>query len=163
MLAPVALACVAGGVGWAKLFTLTARFGRNAAYAGAALALVLAAVLLIAPARQLKPDYQSTVDEAHLNAALSRAIDAVGGPARVRACGSTTTGPFQVTPLAWRLDVHIQDIDVVPALPGSVFRAGPPPHTIPGAPAVAVGDTRFKPVATVDPWQVLQACAGGIS
>jgi hypothetical protein len=163
MLAPVALACVAGGVGWARLFGLAARHGRNAAWAGTAAALVIAGVLLISPARVLDPDYRSTVDEAHLNAALSDAIEAAGGPARVRACGTSTTGPFQVTPLAWRLDVHVQDVDLVPIAPGSVFRAGPPPHSIPGAPAVAVGDPRFRPVATADPWQVLQTCTGGSS
>ncbi len=163
MLAPVALACVVGGVGWARLFALAGRFGRQAAYAGTAAALVLAAVLLIAPARRLDPAYRSTVDEAHLNDALSGAIDAVGGPARVRACGPSVTGPFQVTPLAWRLDEHMQDVDLVPQVPGSVFRAGPPPRDIPGAPAIAVGDARLRPVARSGPWQVLQACSGGSS
>jgi hypothetical protein len=163
MLAPVGLACLTGAVGWARLFALPARFGRTAATAGVVAGLVVAAALIVAPARRLDPDIRSTVDEAHLNDALSGAIDAVGGPARVRACGSSTTGPFQVTPLAWRLDVHIQDVDVVPALPGSVFRAGPPPHDIPGAPAVAVGEASWKPVARSGPWEVLQACSGGTS
>lgn len=163
MLAPVGLACVVGGVGWARLFALSARWGRTAAVAGTAAALVIAGVLLISPARQLDPDYRSTVDEAHLNDALSDAITAVGGPARVRACGPTVTGPFQVTPLAWRLHVHMQDVDLVPQVPGSVFRAGPPPHDIPGAPAIAVGDARLQPVARSGPWQVLQACSGGTS
>ena len=36
MLAPVALACVVGGVGWARLFALAGRFGRTAASAGTA-------------------------------------------------------------------------------------------------------------------------------
>lgn len=163
MLAPVALACVAGAVGWAKLFGLPGRYGRAAATAGAVAGLVVAAVLLIAPARQLGPDLRSTFNEARLNDALSGAIDEVGGPARVRACGPAVTGPFQVTPLAWRLDVHIQDVDLVPEVPGSVFRAGPPPRDIPGAPAVAVGDSRLQPAARVGPWQVLQACSGGAS
>lgn len=163
MIAPVALTCLAGGVGWAKVFALTGRFGRNAAFAGAAAALVVAAILLIAPAKRLEPDYRSTVNEAHLNDALSGAIADVGGPARVRACGTMTTGPFQVTPLAWRLDVHIQKVDLVPTVPGSVFRAGPLPRSIPGAPAVSVGDSRWKPVARSGPWEVLQSCSGGVS
>ena len=163
MIAPVALACVVGAVGWARLFALPARYGRRAATAGLVAGLVVAAVLLISPARALGPGYRSTVDEAHLNDALSRAIDAVGGPARVRACGTSVIGPFQVAPLAWRLDVHLQDVDLVPNAPGTVFRAGPPPHDIPGAPAVAVGDARFRPVARSGPWEVLQSCSGGTS
>jgi hypothetical protein len=163
MLAPVALACLTGAVGWAKLFTIPAHWGRSAATAGVVAGLVLAAVLVVSPARDLDPAYRSTVDEAHLNDALSGAIEDVGGPARVRACGPTVTGPFQVTPLAWRLHVHMQDVDLVPQVPGSVFRAGPPPHDIPGAPAIAVGDARLRPVARSGPWEVLEACSAGTS
>ena len=163
MIAPVALFCLTGAVGWARLFALAARFGPRAAAAGVLAGVVLAAALLISPGRDLHGNVRSTIDEARLNNALTGAIDAVGGPARVRACGSSTTGPFQVTPLAWRLDVHIQDVDVVPALPGSVFRAGPPPHDIPGAPAVAVGEEAWKPVARSGPWEVLQSCSDGPS
>ncbi len=158
MIAPVALACLAGGVGWGRAFALSARLGRGAAWAGAALAVALAALLLVSPARQLRPDYDSTVDEAHLNQALSGAIADVGGAAQVRACGTMTTGPFQVTPLAWRLDVHIRDVDLVPTVPGTVFRAGPPPRDIPGAPSVSVGDPRWKAVGRSGPWEVLQSC-----
>jgi hypothetical protein len=76
----------------------------------------------------------------------------------VRACGSVTTGPFQVTALAWKLDVHIRRIDLVPTVPGTVFRSGPMPRSIPGAPPITVGDPRWQAVAHVDPWEVLQTC-----
>lgn len=163
MIAPVALACLAGGLGWAKAFALAGRLlapraGRAAAAAATVVALVVAAALLLAPADRLPGDWRSARDEAHLMEALDRAIAAAGGPARVRACGSITTGPFQVTPLAWKLDVHIRRVDLVPTVPGTVFRSGPMPRSIPGAPPITVGDPRWRPAAHVDPWEVLQTC-----
>jgi hypothetical protein len=151
MLAPVAVACLVGGLGWGKLFAL----GRTP---GTVVGLVLAAVLLISPAKLLPDNYTAVRNEARLNDALSGAVKAAGGPARIRACGAATTGPFQVTPLAWRLDVHAKEVQLVPLIPGSIFRAGPEPRAIPGAPQVAVGDARWKQAARYGPWQVLQAC-----
>jgi hypothetical protein len=152
MIAPVAIACVVGGVGWGRLFAL----GRTP---GVVAGLVIAVVLLVSPARLLDDDYRSVRNEARLNDALSGAVNAAGGAAKVRACGPATTGPFQVTPLAWRLDVHAEKIQLVPLVPGSVFRAGPEPRSIPGAPDVAVSDPRWKAVAHSGPWEVLEACA----
>lgn len=156
MIAPVAIACVVGGVGWGKVFAL----GRAP---GIVAGLVIAAVLLIAPAKLLPDNYRALRNEAQLNDALSGAVKAAGGATKVRACGGSTTGPFQVTPLAWRLDVHAEDVQLVPLIPGSVFRAGPEPRSIPGAPDVAVGDARWKQAASYGPWQVLQACSTATS
>jgi hypothetical protein len=151
MLAPVALLCVAGGVGWGRAFALA---GAPGLLVGAA----VAGALLVAPARVLPDDLRTSRNEALLNDALSGAVRAAGGPAAVRACGPATTGPFQVTALAWRLDVPIEDIQLVPLVPGSVFRAGPAPRAIPGAPQVVVDDPRWKRAVHFGPWEVLRAC-----
>jgi hypothetical protein len=156
MIAPVALACVAGGIGWGAI---VARLpGPRVAMAAASL--VLAAALLLTAAREIPLDARAARNEARLMDALSAAVREAGGAPAVRACGGSTTGPFQVTALAWRLDVPIEDVLLVPIAPGSVFRSAPPPRTIPGAPAIVVGDARWKPAAHADPWQVLQACRG---
>ncbi len=156
MIAPVAIACVVGGVGWGRLFAL----GRTP---GMVAGVVIAAVLLISPAKLLPDNVRAVRNEADLNASLSDAVAAAGGAAKVRACGPATTGPFQVTPLAWRLDVHAADVQIVPLVPGSVFRAGPPPRPLPGAPEVAVSDPRWKVAARSGPWEVLEACATSAS
>ncbi len=158
MIAPVGLLCVVGGLGWAKAFALAGRLGPTAAAAATIAALAIAAALLVSPAKILPDNARAVRNEARLMDALTGAVDAAGGPAKVRACGSITTGPFQVTPLAWRVETHIRRIDLVPTVPGTVFRSAPPPRTIPGAPPIDVGDRRWKAVARVDPWQVLQAC-----
>jgi hypothetical protein len=151
MIAPVAAACVVGGVGWGRVFAL----GRTP---GMIAGVLVAAVLLIAPAKLLPDAYRGVRDEANLNAALTDAVNAVGGPARVRACGDATTGPFQVSPLAWRLDVHLQDVQYIPRAPGTIFRGGPLPQSIPGAPTVVENDPKWRVVADSGPWEVLQAC-----
>lgn len=158
MIAPVALTCIAGGLGWARAFALAGRFGPAASRTGAIAAVAIAAVLLISPAELLPGNARAVRSEARLMDALSGAVERAGGPAHLRACGSITTGPFQVTPLAWRVDTHIRRIDLVPTVPGTVFRSGPMPRDIPGAPPIAVGDPRWKAVARSGPWQVLQAC-----
>jgi hypothetical protein len=154
MIAPVALTCVAGGAGWAWAFGRIPRVG-------AVLAVVVAAALLVSPASHLDDDARAVRSEARLNDALSGAIAAAGGPDAVLGCGTVTTGPFQVTALAWKLDAPIRRIDLVPTTPGTVFRSFPGEREIPGAPVIVVsGDPRWQEAAHVDPWQVLQACRG---
>ena len=155
MIAPIALACVAGGVGWGRATRLVPRIGPI-------VGLALAAALLVSPAGLLPDDLRAARNEARLMDALSGAIAATGGAERVLDCGTVTTGAFQVTALAWKLDAHIRRIDLVPTVPGTVFRSAPEPRTIPGAPVLVVGDPRWRPVAHVDPWEALQACREGL-
>jgi hypothetical protein len=85
-------------------------------------------------------------------------VHASGGAAAARSCGSITTGPFQVTALAWRLDVPIRRIGLTPNAPGVVFRAAPNPRDTPNAPLLAVSDPAFHPVARTATWQALSTC-----
>lgn len=158
MIAPVALICLAGGTAWGWAF---GHIPRAPARASLVAGLAIAAALLVAPASDLDDDLRAMRNEARLNGALSDAIAAAGGADAVLACGSVTTGAFQVTPLAWKLDAHIRRIDLVPTVPGTVFRSYPGPREIPGAPVIVVNDDpRWQEAAHVDPWQVLQACRG---
>jgi hypothetical protein len=85
-------------------------------------------------------------------------VRAGGGASAVRRCGSVATGPFQVTALAWRLDVPIGRVGLRPHAPGSLFRAGPQPRPIPGAPPIGVKDRRFHTIARAQSWQVVATC-----
>lgn len=160
MIAPVALACVAGGTAWGWTLQRLAHAGAHARAITVA-GLAVAAALLVAPAAQLDDDARAVRNEARLNAALAEAIAATGGADAVLACGSVTTGPFQVTPLAYQLGAHIRRVGLEPSVPGAVFRAYPGPRVIPGAPPVVIDDeTPWHEAAHVDPWQVLRSCAG---
>ena len=75
-----------------------------------------------------------------------------------RRCGTVATGPFQVTALAWRVRMHIENVAVTPRAPGTVFRATPNPAAIPRGPDIAVFDPAFRPVAENASWQALSAC-----
>lgn len=156
MIAPVALTCVAGGAAWGWAFSRIPR-----PPLGAALGLATAAALLVSAASHLDDDARAVRNQAQLNDALSGAIAAAGGPNAVLDCGTVTTGPFQVTALAWKLDAHIRRVGLVPTAPGTVFRSYPGAREIPGAPVIVVNeDPRWREAAHVDPWQVLQACRG---
>jgi len=58
---------------------------------------------------------------------LVSAIDDTGGPQRMLACGTITTNNFQVTMVAWYLDVPINRVW---ATPGSLTKPGVPPNVI---------------------------------
>jgi hypothetical protein len=152
LIAPVALACVAGG----------AALGRLARRVDPRVAVVLA-LAAIAPfaalrASDLRGDARAVRNEARLMDDLSTVVRASGGAGALRRCGSITTGPFQVTALAWRLDVPIDRVGLSPRVPGTVFRAGPLPRAIPHAPPMAVRDSAFRPVARSVSWQALSTC-----
>jgi hypothetical protein len=152
LIAPVGLACVAGGAALGRLVRgLDARV---------AVALALAAVAPFAALRagELRTDARAISNESLLMDDLSSVLRASGGASAVRACGSVATGPFDVTALAWRLDVPIRSVGLTPRAPGTVFRAAPGPRTIPHAPPIAVHDTAFRPLARTAAWQTLSTC-----
>src|SRR3954451_2355460 len=90
LIAPIGLACVAGG----------AALGRLAARLDTRLAIALA-LIAVAPFAALRPDglrahARAVRNEARLMDDLSAAVRTSGGAAAVRRCGSVATGPFQV-------------------------------------------------------------------
>ena len=152
LIAPIGLACVAGG---AALGQLVHRLGPRWA-----IAVTIAAVVPFVALRVTDLRTQATLvgNEAALMKDLSAVVRASGGPGAARSCGSITTGPYQVTALAWRLNVHIERIGLNAVAPGVVFRAAPQPRQTPKAPLLAAPEPAFRPVARTATWQALSTC-----
>jgi hypothetical protein len=89
---------------------------------------------------------------------LARAVEKAGGAARLRACGHAYTAPFLVPAVAWRLHVHMEQVDLEPERPAVVFRV----HTNPGEHAqpslMTLGDTPLQTLAVTHDWRILTAC-----
>src|SRR5262249_7288512 len=109
-------------------------------------------------AGDIRDDGRAVRNEARLMDDLTSVVNASGGAAHVRRCGSVATGPFQVTALAWRLNVPIKRVGLAVRAPATVSRAAPAPRGIPNAPAVAVHDPAFQPVARTLAWQAVSTC-----
>lgn len=174
LIAPVALACVLGGVGWMRLAAMAGRTVMPAAVrrdgAGSAgpsrapaiaavIAVIVAAVLVIGPASQLPENVRAARNEARLMDTLDDALSLAGGPRDVLGCGAVTTGPFQVPALAWRLNSPIRRVTYMPVQPGIVFRAAPAPNEISGAPVIPLRGSRWQITGRTGPWQVVRACS----
>jgi hypothetical protein len=123
-----------------------------------ALAVLALAPSVLARADDLADDASAARNEARLMDDLDAAVSVAGGPGAVRGCGGAFTGPFQVPALAWRLDTHLEYVQLEPVAPGTVFRSAPMPRGIPGAPRVEVTDPAFRPVGRTSSWQVLSSC-----
>ena len=89
---------------------------------------------------------------------LTAAVRAAGGAHAVTGCGSVTTGPFQVTALAWRLHAPIRGVGLHARAPGTIFR----PALVPAGP-VGGEEQGFHEVARSGSWQVLSTCVPGRS
>ena len=146
LMAPAGLACVVAGVTWARAF-------ERIPAAGALVGIVVAAALLWSPFSDVRADLRLVGQDARKTSRLDQAVTAAGGARAVLRCGLPTVGPFQVTALAWRLDVPIRRVGYIPQATGTVFRIGPKP----------VLGASWHQVAVVPPWQVMQSCgvAGG--
>ena len=154
LIAPVALSCVAGGAALGELLARVAQ--RPALQIALAVALLVPAVAVRAD--DLAGDGRAVRNEARLMDDLTLAVRNRGGADAITRCGSVTTGPFQVTALAWRLHAPIHGVGLTPRAPGTVFRAGGPPQPIPGAPPLAVPEPPFRIVTRTQAWQVLSTC-----
>jgi hypothetical protein len=154
LIAPIGLACLAGGIGLAQLGE---RFAPGRPMLVVGLTVVLVAIPIATRQDDLRADAQAAHNEARLMDDLTLAVNRAGGPASLRRCGRVAIGPFQVTALAWRLNVPIQRIQTVPAIPGTLFRAAPQPREITGAPALPT-PPGYHAVAGTRAWQALSTC-----
>jgi hypothetical protein len=154
LIAPISLACVAGGIGLAQLAERLAP-GRATLVLG--LTVVLLAIPIATRQDDLRADAEAAHNEARLMDDLTLVINRAGGPASLRRCGRVAIGPFQVTALAWRLDVPIQRIQTKPIIPGTLFRAAPQPRQISGAPPLPT-PRGYHAVAQTRAWQALSTC-----
>jgi hypothetical protein len=156
---PLALCCVVAGVGLAELAALAGRAvpGRWGTLGAAGVIALAAGASLALRVDRVGRDARALGYEARLNGDLPAAIRAAGGRSRVLGCGTPSTGPLEVSLLAYRLGVHISQVQAAAIVPGTVFQA-PPTSSEPPAPAIPA-DQRLSAVARVGRWRVLAACA----
>jgi hypothetical protein len=133
-----ALIGIVAGVGWAWAGLALARLVRriprvstpSSATAGGLVA--LAAFIAVPPwigrnVTSIPATHGSLIYQARLRENLTTAVNELGGPAKVRSCGTVMTEGFQVPMVAWTLGVHTIQIE---APPGSLANPGPPPNVI---------------------------------
>jgi len=148
---PAALVCVIGGVGWVDLVRgVRARLGAPAAGVLAIVLVAASASFVIADVRELRASALRMRSEAHFYSTLPAVIAKAGGAARVKACGSVFTGPFQVQAVAWYLHMHGDDVEIVASPPGITF-----------APRYSAlsRDARFPKLTETSKWVVGRNCA----
>jgi hypothetical protein len=138
LVAPIALASAAGGIG---LGGLAAPFAARPRIIAAVVLVALGSVVA-ARASDVIDDGKAAANEARLMADLTAAIRAAGGRERVQ---------------AWRLNRPIARIRTNAVVPGTVFRTPPPPREITGGPPIAL-PPGFHQVARTKGWQVLSSC-----
>jgi hypothetical protein len=123
LILPAAVMIVAAGtgIGWAVRNALAAR-PPGTLLAGALV--LLAALAFAAPnSARLRPTFRDVRYQAHLTDDLGTAVRQAGGAARLRACGASFAGPFEVPKVAWQLRVHTGAIGLEPQAPAVLFRA----------------------------------------
>jgi hypothetical protein len=157
LIAPAGLACVAAGVGWARLGGVVASRVRLP-FIGVLLGAVLVAASLpwIVPRVDLlRTEMRLARYEAHINANIPNAVDRAGGAARVRKCGGAYTGRFEVPLVAWQLHVHFSGVGLDPRAPGTVFQT----RVAPRRPLAPTPPGSFAPLGAAGPWRVFGTCA----
>jgi hypothetical protein len=128
LVVPAALLIILGaaGVVWAARALLGGDRARALPAAAAAVAaLALAAVFVAPDADLLRPTLRGIEYQADLYHDLGTAIERAGGAERLKACGHAFTGPFLVPQVAWRLGVHMQQVDLEPERPPSSSTCAP--------------------------------------
>jgi hypothetical protein len=135
VMAPAALICVIAGVGVARtaqvLAALIGRAGVAPAVTAAVAGSLIAAGLVpftLHNAHALGGHLAVLEYQAHMRTSLRQAVDRLGGPAAVRACGKPATEDYSVPMLAWYLHVHTAAVGLDPPPRGVVFRAAPGPN-----------------------------------
>jgi hypothetical protein len=158
LIAPGGLACVAAGVGFARLGGMVAwRTPRPPLVAGVlALALIgLSLPWVIPRVDVLRAEGRLMRHEARVNGNIATAVERAGGAERVRRCGGVYTGPFEVPLVAWQLHLHFSGVGLDPRAPGTVFQTRVAPNTR----MWPLPPRGFTQLAAVDPWRVFTSCA----
>ena len=138
--------------------------------------LVVIAVLIAVPPWigstivDIPATHRALVYQAHLREDMARAVAELGGPSRVRRCGTVMTEGFQVPMLAWTLGVHTDEVQasplnprVLPPAPNVVFqtRAQRHAHLLPFVRAWT--GVNYQLVAHVRSFRVYANCAGKVT
>lgn len=151
---PAAFVCVLAGAGWVAVVRGAGRrWGRGAAAATAALLLAVAAPSVIADVDKLDYDWEKVQYEANFYGPnLKAAIAKGGGEEQIKSCGKVFTGPFQVPSLAWRLHMHIDELEIFPFGPGTSLAMGSTPLSV---------DPRYPEYTKTVHWILGRSCGRG--
>ncbi|MFL5844855.1 MAG: hypothetical protein ACJ762_09195 [Solirubrobacteraceae bacterium] len=147
LIVPAALAIVLAASG----IVLALRALRAPQLVVAAVAVGLAALFVVPWFDRTDAALEAARYQAQMTGQLPDVIERAGGADRVLSCGTVTTGAYLVPAVAWQLDLHIDQIALVPADPGTTLRvhttnrssalptllplAGQPVHTLAFTPA----------------------------
>jgi hypothetical protein len=159
LIVPGALLILVGAVGiaWA-LRALVPRAAALPAAAAVVVGVALGAMFTVPDAAELKPTITGLDYQADLYDDLRVLVAQAGGAERVTACGHAFTGPFLVPQVAWRLRVHVSDVDLKPEPPAAIFHV----RTIQGAPVVPpLRDAGDRVLAREGHWLLSGDCGSG--
>ncbi len=153
---PVTLAVVvaAAGVGW-----LAAELRRTGPIVLAAASVVVAVAFTAPYWGGAGGMFDNLGYQAQLRGDLKRSIADAGGAARIRACGTASTGAFLVPAVAWELGVHAREVALRPQRPGVVFRVSTVPGSNAVPPLASLGPGPVDLLALRGHWRLLGACA----
>jgi len=174
-----ALVAIAGGVGWGwaadGVASILSRIRVPRPVAGGAGVLAAAALFMALPpwiganVVDIPATHRALVYQAHLREDMTAAVDRLGGPSRVLACGTVMSEGFQVPMLAWTLGVHTLGVQAsplslspLPPAPNVIFqtRAQRNSHLLPVVRAWK--GVSYREVAHVRTFRVYeQGCRGG--
>jgi hypothetical protein len=148
---PAALVCVLAGAGWVWLVRSThARFGTVAATALAIVVAAGSAPFVLQDVDELDMAWQRIKAEAELYGTVPDAIEAGGGEAKLKSCGSVYTGAFQTQAVAWYMHIHEMESEIF---------AFPPGTSIAPSYSALSRDPRFPTIATTPKWVIGSSCA----
>jgi hypothetical protein len=150
------LLAVLGGVGWGLLARTMGR--PPLAWAVTLAATIGVSALARSPIDGITDTAPSIGRTAQLQNRLPTVIAHAGGAARVRSCGTTSTGAFQVSLLAWQLEATIHRVRSRPRRVGYIFDAATESGTFASPPR------RGRRVASDRDWRVFETgCRGRTS
>jgi hypothetical protein len=149
---PAALVCVLAGAGWVELLRdASARHGRPAAAALAALLLAAAAPFALGDVDKLRFDLDVVRAESELYDRLPPIVANSGGAAALLRCGPVYAPPFEVQAVAWAMHMHSSQVGIFASPPGTVLA---------GHFSALGHDPRFREINKNRRWYVGRNCRG---
>ena len=158
LIVPAALAIVVAAAGLALAARELAQRVSVPSLLGPLAAVALAAYLVVPWADRSEAALDAAEYQSGMTEQLAVVVDRAGGRDRVRACGPVTTGAYLVPAVAWELDLHIDDLRLVPEDPGTTLRV----HTTNRSSALpTLSPLAGKPVRTLaytSAWRIVTTC-----
>ena len=102
---------------------------------------------------ELRADRELTAWESDFYGPNLKAVIAkAGGPERIKSCGRVFAGPFQVPSVAWRLGLHLNQVEIFAFGPGTALSMGSTHLSV---------DPRYPEITKTRHWIVGSSCGRG--